>query len=195
MLFRRRKPPDLAERLRTWIWPRRSVRRSLQYFAKRALRLSATPHAIAAGIAAGAFVSFTPFLGFHFILAVVIAWMLGGNLIAGAIGTVVGNPLSLPFIWGIDLEFGRMILYGRHRGAVHPIDLGDLVTKLDLHQLWKPLLLPMSVGGIVLGVVAGVIFYFVTRWATRTFQEERRHRLAERARRRADAAASAATSA
>jgi uncharacterized protein (DUF2062 family) len=191
MLFRRRKPPDLSERLRTLVWPRRSVRRSLQYFAKRALRLSATPHAIAAGVAAGAFVSFTPFLGFHFILAVVIAWLLGGNLIASAIGTVVGNPLSLPFIWGLDLELGRIMLYGRHRGTVHPIDLGDLVTKLDLHQLWKPLLLPMSIGGVVLGVVAALILYFVTRWATRTFQEERRHRLAERARRRADAEAAA----
>ena len=69
MLFRRRKKADLLERARTFFWPRRSFLRSAQYFIKRVLRLSATPHAIAAGVAAGVFASFTPFLGFHFVIA------------------------------------------------------------------------------------------------------------------------------
>ncbi|TIN70311.1 MAG: DUF2062 domain-containing protein, partial [Mesorhizobium sp.] len=41
MLFRRRKPDGLYERVRTYLWPRRSFSRSLQYFSKRILRLKA----------------------------------------------------------------------------------------------------------------------------------------------------------
>ena len=48
MLFRRRKPDGFLERVRTYLWPRRSFSRSLQYFSKRILRLKATPHAVAA---------------------------------------------------------------------------------------------------------------------------------------------------
>ncbi|MEP4421859.1 MAG: DUF2062 domain-containing protein, partial [Nitratireductor sp.] len=34
MLFRRRKPADMWERTRTFVWPRRSFWRSAQYYAK-----------------------------------------------------------------------------------------------------------------------------------------------------------------
>ena len=51
MLFRRREPEGVWERFRTALWPRRSFTRSVQYLVKRVLRLTATPHAIAAGVA------------------------------------------------------------------------------------------------------------------------------------------------
>jgi uncharacterized protein len=195
MLFRRRKPADFTERLRVFIWPRRSFWRSAQYFAKRTLRLTATPHAIAAGIAAGTLASFTPFLGFHFIISAVVAWVIRGNLLASALGTAVGNPLTFPFIWASTMAAGRFILYGRHPEEIVPLHLGRALTHLEFHQIWEPLLKPMTVGGLVLGTLAGLIFYALTWWTVRTFQEQRRHRLAERARRRAIASATAAQTA
>lgn len=184
MLFRRRKPADFGERLRTMLWPRRSFRRSGFYFVKRVLRLTATPHAIAAGVAAGAFASFTPFIGFHFVIAAALAWIIGGNLIASALGTAVGNPLSFPFIWGSTYELGRFILEGRHPEANTGINLVRVFKHFEFEHLWQPLLLPMTVGGCVLGLAFGLGFYFLTRWATISFRERRRHRLAEKARRR-----------
>lgn len=191
MLFKRRKNTNFWERLRTLVWPRRSFWRSAQYYAKRALRLSATPHAIAAGIAAGTFASFTPLLGFHFLLAAALAWVVGGNLIASAIGTAVGNPLTFPFIWGATLETGKLILYGRHPTTIGPRDIGHLLWEMEFSQLWEPFLKPMLVGSLPLGLTAAVILYFVTRWGVLSFREQRRRRLAERARRRASAGASA----
>ncbi|MCT8998929.1 DUF2062 domain-containing protein [Chelativorans intermedius] len=185
MLFRRRKNADFWERVRTLVWPRRSFWRSARYFAKRALRLRATPHAIAAGIAAGAFASFTPFLGFHFVIAAAVAWVIGGNLVASAIGTAVGNPLTFPFIWGATLELGKLILYGRHPSSIGPMDIGHLLWKLEFSKLWEPFIKPMVVGSLPLGIAAGLIFYVLTRWTVAAFQEQRRRRLAERARRRA----------
>jgi uncharacterized protein len=191
MLFKRRKNANFWERVRTFVWPRRSFWRSAQYFVKRALRLSATPHAIAAGIAAGVFASFTPFLGFHFLIAAALAWIIGGNLVASAIGTAVGNPITFPFIWGATLEVGKLILYGRQPSSIGPRDIGHLLWNLDFSRLWEPFLKPMAVGSLPLGIAAGLIFYVLTRWATKAFRDQRRKRLAERARRRASAQANA----
>jgi uncharacterized protein (DUF2062 family) len=104
MLFRRRRPEGIFDRMRTAIWPRRSFGRSFQYFIKRVLRLTATPHAIAAGVAAGVFASWTPLLGFHFVLAFALAYVLAGNMVAAALGTAFGNPISFPFIWALDAQ-------------------------------------------------------------------------------------------
>ena len=78
MLFKRRQKAGLGERVRLVLWPRRSFSRSLQYFAKRVLRLRATPHAGAAGVAAGIFASFFP-LGLHVVIAMVVAWLVAGG--------------------------------------------------------------------------------------------------------------------
>ncbi len=184
MLFRRRKPVDFGERIRTALWPRRSFWRSAQYFSKRVLRLTATPHAIAAGVAAGVFASFTPFIGFHFIIAAIIAWAIAGNVVASAFGTVVGNPVTFPFIWGATLQVGRFIIHDPHVPG-DEMKVGVMLRHLEFAQLWDPFLKPMTVGSIPLGIGVALIFYLLTRSAAVTFKEQRRKRLAERARRRA----------
>ena len=110
MLFRRRIPPGIGEKFRVWMWPRRSWARSGLYVSKRISRLTGSPHTIAAGVAAGVFASFTPFMGFHFLLAFALAYVLAGNMIAAALGTFVGNPLTFPFIWASTFSFGRTLL-------------------------------------------------------------------------------------
>ncbi len=100
MLFQRRNPRPEKERLRLLVWPRRSFSRSLRYGGKRILRITASPHAVAAGLAVGVFSAFTPFFGFHLIIAIVLAYVLAGNIAAAALGTTLANPLTLPFIWG-----------------------------------------------------------------------------------------------
>ncbi len=189
MLFRRRKPADILERMRTMLWPRRSFWRSAQYFAKRVLRLTATPHAIAAGVAAGVFVSFLPYLGLHFLLAAAIAWLLAGNLIASAFGTAIGNPLTFPLIWASSYKLGCAILGTHAPHGDSPIHLGSLWERLEFGQLWEPLLKPMTVGGIPIGLVFALIFYVLTRWGVAAFRRQRQHRLLEKAKRRAEAQA------
>ncbi len=69
------KPPSLWQRVRIALWPRVSWGRSARYYAKRVVRLSGSPHAIALGVGVGAGVSFTPFLGFHIFLALAVAFL------------------------------------------------------------------------------------------------------------------------
>jgi uncharacterized protein (DUF2062 family) len=185
MLFRRRTNVTLQERVRIMLWPRRSFRRSARYFVKRALRLRATPHAIAAGVASGVFCSFTPFIGFHFLLSFIVAWPLRGNLVAAALGTALGNPITFPFILGATLQLGRFLLRHEEAADIGPEQIGDMLMHLEFSSLWEPILKPMLLGAALLGAAAGFIAYFIVRMAVRTFHEQRRKRLAERAKRQA----------
>src|SRR5690606_6449604 len=157
MLFRRRTNVTLRERVRIMLWPRRSFRRSARYFAKRALRLQATPHAIAACVAAGVLCSFTPFIGLHFLLAFVVAWSLRGNLVAAAFGTAFGNPITFPFGWWAPRQLGRAILH--HEGAADggTEEIGAWLRHLECASLWDPILRPMRLVAALLGAAAGFL--------------------------------------
>ncbi|WP_188722693.1 DUF2062 domain-containing protein [Nitratireductor aestuarii] len=185
MLFRRRAKVTIGECVRLMLWPRRSFRRSARYFAKRALRLQASPHAIAAGVAVGVFCTFTPFVGLHFLLAIVIAWMIRANIVAAVTGTALGNPITIPFIWGATLQLGNLILNQDLLDDIAKDDLGHHLLELEFASLWDPILKPMLIGSVLLGAAAAVIAYFLVLMAARTFREKRRMRLAERAQRRA----------
>jgi uncharacterized protein (DUF2062 family) len=184
MLFRRRIPENIWQRVRTYLWPRRSFSRSFRYFSKRVLRLKATPHAVAAGVAAGVFASFFP-LGFHFIIAAIVSWLIAGNLVAAALGTALGNPLTFPLLWGASWETGKLILHERLPDQGPPAGLGTMLHDLSFAQLWGPVLKPMTIGAVPLGLVFGVAFYAITRFAMSAFREQRRRRMAERSGRRA----------
>ena len=69
------------------------------------------------GAAVGVFVSFTPFLGFHLLITFALAWLLGANMIAGAIATSIGNPLTFPFIWASTYQVGHFDPGGREPAA------------------------------------------------------------------------------
>ena len=175
----------LRERFRIWFWPRRSFWRSAKYFSKRVLRLRATPHAIAMGVSAGVFISFLPIPGLHFLLAALVAWCLAGNVVASALGTAFGNPLTFPVIWGSTYEIGHLILNGGSAGPVPPPHLGSLLRNLDFSQLWAPLLKPMTIGALPLGLAFGFVAYVATRWMVSAFHARREAKLAERSARAA----------
>lgn len=193
MLFRRRKPEGLFHRARTFLWPRRSFSRSFQYVTKRILRLSATPHAVAAGVAAGVFISWTPFIGLHLILAAALTYILAGNMLASALGTAFGNPLTFPIIWSATYNLGKFLQDGRILEGRSDIDLISAIrmSQFRVHglwdhlaALWPPLLKPMLLGALPLGLITAAICYALTYWAVLTFREQKRKRLAARARRR-----------
>ena len=183
MLFQRRTPAGLWEKIRTGLLPRRSYGRSFHYFRKRVLRLSATPHAIAAGVAAGVFASFTPFLGFHILLAFALAYVLAGNMVAAAIGTVAGNPLTFPLIFSATFRIGRWLLGGPlpHADAATP-HLTKSLLSVEIAHIWDPILKPMLLGAIPLGTIVGLITYVLVRSTVSAFRHARAVKLAQRRR-------------
>lgn len=177
MLFKKRNDTTMGERLRLAMWPRRSWARSSEYYVKRVLRLSATPYSIAMGTACGAFVSMTPLIGFHFILAFVLAGLLRCNLVAAGIGTFVGNPFTFPIIWVSTYRAGRFMLHGEvdaTHGAIQ-----QALRHHTLTELW-PVMKPMLAGSLPIGLIAGAVVYLLTYNAVAAYQLARRERFAAR---------------
>lgn len=185
MLFRRRKPAGFREKLRELLWPRKGLTRPPRYLVMRVLRLRATPHAVAVGVAAGIFVSWTPFIGVHFVMAFILSYLFSGNMVAAALGCAAfGNPLTYPFIWGTTWEIGHLLLSRQDTMPGQSVDLAALFHQLHITELWRPVLEPMLIGSIPPALVTSVILYFATFYTVRAFQGRRRARLLERARAR-----------
>lgn len=152
----------------------------LTYQRLKIMRLGGSPHAVAAGLAVGVFSAWTPFLGFHILLAIPLAWLVGGSAVAAAIGTAFANPLTFPLIWPLTWEVGQFLL-GGERPAGH-IDFAALFAHLDLSQFWGPVLKPMLLGSLPLGLAFALIFYVAGYFGVRSFRNRRLSRLTERAR-------------
>ena len=178
-MFKRRKPLPYHIRLRELVWPRRGLRRTSTYIAHRLRRLPGTPYRIAAGFACGAAVSFTPFIGLHFVLAMLTALAVRGNIIASAIGTIVGNPWTFPFIWAWLYLSGSWII-GAKSGQELP---GDLTLSYIFDHPWD-VLWPMTIGGIPTAVLAWVAFFLPARKMVAEYQRARRWRIRKKVIRR-----------
>lgn len=173
MLFRRRQPRSLLQRLPGLLWPRQGWRRSARYVAHRLSRLPATPYRIAAGFAAGAAISFTPLIGLHFVSAALLALLLRGNLLASALGTAVGNPWTFPFIWAWTFAFGRWILG-------HARELETLPQHLSMRYIFDhpgEVFLPMLVGSLPTAVVVWFAVFLPLQRLVAGYQRARRLRL------------------
>jgi len=192
MLFRRRERPSLWESLRIAVWPRRSFKRSTKYVFYRLWRLSGSPHAIAVGCAAGVFIGFTPLYGFQFLLACLLAWMLGGSIVAAALGTFVANPLSFPLIWYSTYKLGCVMLTGNVLGACGGLPGGlaswgsavfeqlmdfSMEAALLIFQGVWPVIKPMALGSLPIGALAAGISYILIRKMVELRQRRRRERL------------------
>lgn len=192
MLFRRRERASLIETLRVAVWPRRSFGRSLKYVFYRLWRLSGSPHAIAVGCAAGVFISFTPLYGFQVVAAVLLAWLLGGSIVAAGLGTFVANPISFPVIWYSTYKLGCAMLTGNVLGSCGALPeglagwgnaiferLADFSTEaalMVLEGVW-PVIKPMALGSLPIGAVAAGVSYILVRQMVELRQRRRRERI------------------
>ena len=150
-----------------------------------------TPERVAAAVALGVGIGLSPFIGFHFILAIVLASLLRLSRLDTVLGSLVGNPWTLPPFFAVGYRVGRALL-GYNTTRVPPLQWERL-----LHQdFWtafrgpgfKPRLTSFLVGTTLLAIVLAIAAYWLMLGALRLYH--RRHpRVAERAARRRERAA------
>jgi uncharacterized protein len=198
-VFRRRKPLPTLRWLQGLLWPRTGWRRFFVYYLKRLTRLSGTPHNIAAGVACGAAISFTPFVGLHIVLGALLALIVRGNLLAVVAGTLIGNPWTFPFMWVASYEVGKYLL-GGHAGSGQPVPwsftdvagyvaeaarqamaAGPWATVKRLAAELRGVAWPMVVGSVPLGIATGLLIYFPLARAIGFYQLARQKRREKRA--------------
>lgn len=179
MLFRSRKKRSWLAILGAFLWPRGGIGRGLSYLRHRLARLPDTPHRIAAGMASGVAASLTPFIGLHFLLAALLAYITRGNLIASAVGTAVGNPWTFPFIWLATYKLGVKALGMPVRA--HPFaDLTWTTLFEDPMALFGPVLGPMMLGAIPLALLGWWLSYLPIKRLVTYYRARRAEKLAAR---------------
>ena len=105
------------------------------------------------------------------VMAALIAWIIGGSIVAALLGTFVGNPLTYPFFWVGTYEVGHLMLGGGAERARHrPVER----YLPDLHdQLW-PILKPMTLGALPVGLALAALSYVLVRPTVNAYQHRRR---------------------
>ena len=145
-----------------------------------------SPERVAAAVALGVGVGFSPFIGFHFFLAVALAFVFRLNKLDTVIGSFAGNPWTLPAFYAVGYRLGRAIL-GYAPARVPPLKWQRILH----HDFWisfrgpgfGPRLASFLVGTTLLAAAVGLAAYFVARGALKLYH--RRHpRVAARAARR-----------
>src|SRR5215469_7570194 len=99
-----------------------NVRRWLREHSLKLLAIRDTPEAIAGGVAIGIFFGFTPLFGLKTVLAILVAWLTGSNIlaavIAGAMHDIIIPLMPAIYLW--EYGVGYWLLSHPHRWPVPP---------------------------------------------------------------------------
>lgn len=196
MVFKRRDTRPILRVIGDFLWPRGGWARAFHYVKHRIRRLPDSPDRIARGIWAGVFTTFTPFYTMHFVVAILVARAMRGNILAALMGTFFGNPLTYVPIGVVSLKTGHFLLgtefdEGAHRSFLGKfVDAGDdlksnfiaLFTGRDpdwrgLEVFFHEVFHPYLVGGLVPGAITATIAYYLSLTFIRAYQKRRRKKI------------------
>ncbi len=168
-MFLRRLKRTRLQHLKESLWPKMGFYRLFVYYQHLVGRLKATPYAIAAGFASVIAIAFTPFLGFHLILAGALTWILGGSLIATVLGSVIaGNFWTYPLIFVGTYKLGKFMM-----GEMPPDQVKVYFTWQFL--LSKPMeyLVPMLLGSLPLCILSWAVTFYIVRRVVKGYKDAR----------------------
>jgi len=134
-----------------------NLREKIQHVITRFKQLNGDPHYVALGMAIGVFISVTPTIPFHTVIALALAFILRGSKAAAAIGVWFSNPITIPLFYKGSYDVGISIL-----GNSAPFGT-EYESILELLKLGADVTIAMITGGIILGILPGIAAYFTTR--------------------------------
>ncbi len=150
-----------------------------------ALLLQDTPHRIAVGCGAGIFCGALPILG-QTLVGIVVARVLGGNVIASLPWNLISNPFTYAPIFYVGYRFGMVVTPGDWE-LVSFARIGEIMERFQRlsmadgfsygYEVLRDIFVPLMVGCVLMGVLAGLAMYVVCRHLVMRLQERRRLRL------------------
>jgi hypothetical protein len=164
--------------LQEWLWPSMGLRAMLRFMEIRIKHQQGTEHKIALGFAVGVFIGFIPTVG-QVMASMILAYVLGGHILAAVVGSFVGNPWTFPFMWAWEYQLGSWLL-----GNPNPPPFPDVATFLSFithfGEVWWSFHFPTIVGAMPSGILAGFFGYWLLRFNLKSYQSARRAFLTKR---------------
>jgi uncharacterized protein (DUF2062 family) len=198
LVFKRRKKLGVWAAIRAMVYPVGGFLRATRYVLHRMRRLPDPPARIARGIFAGFLIGFLPLPGLQFVVAVVLAWMIRGNIFAALLGTFNSNPVTTPIFGVVSIGLGHRILghetpLTAEAVAVAFLDAGkDLWSNFiaifghgslqleSLIQFWHTIYVPYFIGSLIIGLVGSLLVYYPTLLLVGAYQKVRVLKAGER---------------
>lgn len=143
-----------------------NLKRATLFYFLKLIRVKDSKKKLAIGFACGSMVSFTPFIGFHFLLAVIFAYILRGNVVASLIGTFVGNPFTFPLIWIFIYKLGNMFFKNDQNFSIE-------LTFQSFFDQGYDILIPMLIGSLIVSIPIWFISYFTVKFLLSSFKKRK----------------------
>jgi len=161
---------------RIWV----KIARSSRYAYLRLVRIKAPAESIALGLALGVFAGALPFLSLQMAIAVSLALLLRGSIVAAALGTWWSNPFNWAIVFPLLYLLGKVFV----PGDVAPLSMMELIhlPLLELLQKGWQWLLITTLGGVIAGVPLAILSYFLALRGVRAYHDRRARRRLERQR-------------
>ena len=159
--------------------------RKIKEGVRNILRLDEPPHELAKSFAVGVFVSFTPFIGLHTLLVLLMAWVFRLNKVVALMGTFVNNPWTIAVVY-IGPTWLAVFWMRRIGIPVPKLNYEHLVDQfhhtLESYSVWapafwikflsefKPFIHAFLIGTTLAGIVTGFIAYFAAYYAIKYYR-------------------------
>lgn len=169
------KSPSRIQRAKRW----------MRYQYLRIMRMNATPHSIAMGLAVGIFTGFLPIVPLQTTLTILLCLPLRGNPVVGFMGTWISNPFNwVPFYYFLYVVGKAMVPWDVPKMELE--QFGALLKTFDVTEFasfGKDLLecfKVMVMAGVVMGIPASVATYFLAYRGVLRYRRRRALRLLKR---------------
>ena len=147
-------------------------------WARTIVAIRETPRQVALGVALGAFIAFTPFIGLQMLLAALVATVAGASKKAAMLAVWISNPVTMGPIFAFTYHLGLMLIAPSSASAsttfapapAAGVTPGPALTLGILFEAGQGMMTPLLVGGAVAGLLAGALSYVLTHRGVQAFQ-------------------------
>jgi uncharacterized protein (DUF2062 family) len=155
-------------------WAVSSLRKTYERFIK----IRGEPQDIAMGLALGLFLGVSPMFGLQVWIAILLAALFKWNKIAAALGTVISNPFTTPFIYAATYYVGSKLF---DTGKILPAGLAwDFNTLVRILSKTPQVFWAWTLGGVILGLPLACFGYYLSYAAIIRYRTKLRQRVVER---------------
>ncbi|MBL7174575.1 MAG: DUF2062 domain-containing protein [Desulfobacteraceae bacterium] len=157
---------------------RRGAVSGLRKTYERFIKIRGEPRDIAMGFALGLFLGFSPMFGFQVWVAILLAALFKWNKIAAALGTVISNPITTPFIYVATYYVGSKLF---DTAQILPARLAwDFDMLVRILSKTPQVFWAWTLGGVIIGLPLACFGYYLSYAAIVRYRTQLRQRVVEK---------------
>jgi uncharacterized protein (DUF2062 family) len=151
------------------------MRKMIPGYIRRLLVLDDTPERIALAFSIGVFFAFSPLIGLHTFLGLLVAFLFGLNRAALLVGVFINNPWTLVPIYSVATYVGGLFIGFPTTAPKPQLEWKELFHSAFWHQLSSQWILfkQLLLGSSILSVFGALLSFLAVRFLIVKFRTYR----------------------